>query len=651
MKTRFIFAAIFLGAVLITTPHTVEAQTADQLRQQIANLLAQISALQAQLTPANPLGPTAPVVNVPVIANTNATFQYSGCPNLQFNLERGDRDAQSAVEVTMLQRFLSQDRQIYPEGEITGYFGPATERAVQRFQVRHGIVTQGDYASTGYGRVGPRTRWAVKNSCGAVGPVTDTHAFTVTPIQGPIDLEVSATFEFTGLACTSYELDWGDGSVKETQQGQGLAGCSTDVVRVEKEHTYATPGTYIVTLRLGSGSLQTLPVIGRLTVTAQEKNTGNFPIDPNAKAYITFSDTQGSAPFAAGLILRSDAPLSCTSYEIDWGDGSARAKKEAGNSECLNSSGFSREFRHTYENAGVYTVRVQAGRGSLSSLPVIEQRVNVHSTRTGTDSSCFIEPNTGVAPHTVRARILLGGGLCDGNLTYVVDWGDFSKSSPRTCVDQNYHYEELVHTYISPAVYTARLEQSHPNAFFDEEVCTVNVSASNNNTSNNAVTNSCQSWTDGCNTCARNYIGGAAACTERYCLQKGSPQCYQYFDTSVSDASNDTLQFRILSRTSRTVEFTALINTARSCDGGLYTLYFGDTQKSPQPFPADACSSFEREITYKYPQDGTYTAVLERDGVVIEQVTVTIGNTSSAAKENMASVLIAIENFIRGLFK
>lgn len=651
MKTRFIFAAVFLGAVLLSTPYTVQAQTADQLRQQIANLLAQISALQAQLVSSDTTTtPTTPVVNTPSVGTT-ATFQYSRCPDLQFNLERGNRDSEVAVEVTMLQRFLSQDRELYPEAEITGYFGPATERAIQRFQVRHGIVNSGDYASTGYGRVGPRTRWAIKNSCSGSSPVVETHSFTVTPTKGPVDLDVRATFEFTGSACTSYELDWGDGSAKETQQAQGAIGCSVDFARVQKEHTYATPGTYVVTLRLGKGAIQSIPVIGKLTVIAQDEDEGNYPIDPNARAHITFSDTQGPAPFAAGIILRSEAPLSCTSYELDWGDGSAVVKKEARNSACLETSGYVKEFKHTYKNAGAYTIRVQAGRGAISSLPVIDQRVNVFSTRTGTDSACFVEPNKGTAPHTVRARVLLGGSLCDGNLSYVVDWGDGAKSSPRTCVDQNYHYQELVHTYISSAVYTARLQQSHPNAFFDEEVCTVNVTGSNTDTSNNAITNFCQSWTDGCNTCARNYIGGAAACTQRYCLQKGVAQCYQYFDTSGANASDDALQFRIVNSSSRTVTFTALLNTAKSCNGGLYTLYFGDSHNSPQPFPADFCNSFEREIDYKYAQDGTYTAVLQRDGVIVDQVTVTIGNTSTRSQGNMASVLIAIEDFIRSLFK
>ena len=646
MNMRLTFATLFLGAILLVgTPFAAHAQTAEQLRAQIAEILQQIYTLQSQLQTSS----DTPTAVTPSDTNT-ATFQYSGCPDLQFNLERGNRDSQVAVEVTMLQRFLAQDPQIYPEGEITGYFGPATERAVQRFQVRHGIVTKGDYASTGYGRVGPRTRWAIKNSCAGSTSAVETYGFTVSPTQGPIDLEVTASFEFTGSSCTSYELDWGDGSSPETQQSQVNAECTGDFVRKTLSHTYATAGTYTVRLRIGRGALTTAPVIGQLQVVAKEKDEPDYPIDPNAKAFLTFSNTEGYAPFAAGMVLRSQVPMSCTSYELDWGDGTALVKKEAGTSPCLSANGYTKEFTHVYKNAGVYTIYVRAGRGALSTLPRVEQRIVVHNTRTGTASSCFVEPNNGIAPHSVRARVLLGGGLCDGNLTYSVDWGDGSVSAPRTCLDQNYHYEELTHTYLTAAIYTARLQQAHPNAYFDEEVCTVNVTASTN-TGNNAVTNSCQSWTDGCNTCSRSYIGGPAACTQRYCLQQGTAQCYNYFETSTAVPTNDTLTFRILSKSTRTVEFTALINTVKSCDGGLYTLYFGDSQNSPQPYPADVCSSFERKITHKYAQDGAYTAVLLKDGVAIEQVNVVLNSTSSFAQKNIATVIITIENFIRSLFK
>lgn len=62
-------------------------------------------------------------------------------------------------EVKKLQRFLASDAELYPEGEVTGYFGSATERAVGRFQERHGIAEPGEQ---GYGQVGPKTRAKIK---------------------------------------------------------------------------------------------------------------------------------------------------------------------------------------------------------------------------------------------------------------------------------------------------------------------------------------------------------------------------------------------------------------------------------------------------------------------------------------------------------
>ncbi len=53
-------------------------------------------------------------------------------------------------EVTQLQEFLASDLSIYPEGQITGYFGPLTEKAVKRYQEKYGIDQ--------VGIVGPQTR-------------------------------------------------------------------------------------------------------------------------------------------------------------------------------------------------------------------------------------------------------------------------------------------------------------------------------------------------------------------------------------------------------------------------------------------------------------------------------------------------------------
>lgn len=69
-------------------------------------------------------------------------------------LARGSK----GYDVAVLQHFLSGDATIYPEGKVTGFFGPATERAVQRFQLIHHIVPADRAGSV---VVGPRTRSSI----------------------------------------------------------------------------------------------------------------------------------------------------------------------------------------------------------------------------------------------------------------------------------------------------------------------------------------------------------------------------------------------------------------------------------------------------------------------------------------------------------
>ena len=59
------------------------------------------------------------------------------------------------ADVSKLQEALKTDSSVYPEGLVTGYFGPVTLRAVQKFQEKYGLANSGD---AGYGNVGPKTR-------------------------------------------------------------------------------------------------------------------------------------------------------------------------------------------------------------------------------------------------------------------------------------------------------------------------------------------------------------------------------------------------------------------------------------------------------------------------------------------------------------
>ncbi len=93
--------------------------------------------------------------STPVVQpSSNSTVPSgNGCNVVSSNLKLGSTGA----EVSQLQSFLSKDKSIYPEGAVTGYFGPMTEDAVQRWQAAHDLVTGGTPSTTGFGVVGPRT--------------------------------------------------------------------------------------------------------------------------------------------------------------------------------------------------------------------------------------------------------------------------------------------------------------------------------------------------------------------------------------------------------------------------------------------------------------------------------------------------------------
>lgn len=90
------------------------------------------------------------------------------CTNVVRNLYLGMNDAETGAEVSALQRFLTETGD-FTYGEITGYFGPATEGAVQRFQCREMQLCSGGAETNGWGIIGPRTRSAMGARCTIAG--------------------------------------------------------------------------------------------------------------------------------------------------------------------------------------------------------------------------------------------------------------------------------------------------------------------------------------------------------------------------------------------------------------------------------------------------------------------------------------------------
>src|SRR5579864_1581788 len=83
---------------------------------------------------------------------------------------------QSGAQVTELQTFLATDPSVYPEGLVTGFYGPLTQAAVERFQCKYGIICSGDVSSTGYGRVGPLTLAEIESLQGQASTPSTTNS-------------------------------------------------------------------------------------------------------------------------------------------------------------------------------------------------------------------------------------------------------------------------------------------------------------------------------------------------------------------------------------------------------------------------------------------------------------------------------------------
>jgi peptidoglycan hydrolase-like protein with peptidoglycan-binding domain len=84
------------------------------------------------------------------------------CLTLARTLSRGA----IGEDVTRLQEFLQKTGDL-KEASTTGYFGPATEMALQRWQAAKGLIASGTPALTGFGAAGPRTRAALQELCAA----------------------------------------------------------------------------------------------------------------------------------------------------------------------------------------------------------------------------------------------------------------------------------------------------------------------------------------------------------------------------------------------------------------------------------------------------------------------------------------------------
>src|SRR3989344_2605214 len=119
MRKQYFLASFIISALLV--PLLANAATVDEIRAQIQSLISQITALQAQLS------------NLTSDTTTISTPSNS-CPNLYRALSRGSRGSDV---ISLQQFFIAQG--LLDSDSATGFFGPLTEVAVQRWQAQNSI--------------------------------------------------------------------------------------------------------------------------------------------------------------------------------------------------------------------------------------------------------------------------------------------------------------------------------------------------------------------------------------------------------------------------------------------------------------------------------------------------------------------------------
>ncbi|MEK7564647.1 MAG: peptidoglycan-binding protein [Patescibacteria group bacterium] len=123
--------------------------------------------------PVTTTAPSSMVVSTPV-----TTVSTSPAIKIDSELNPGARND----EVMDLQKLLAKDPEIYPEGTVSGFYGPKTTAAVKKFQAKYGLPT--------VGRVGPATMAKLNEVLGVQMVVTPTTPSTTASVADQIQTQI-----------------------------------------------------------------------------------------------------------------------------------------------------------------------------------------------------------------------------------------------------------------------------------------------------------------------------------------------------------------------------------------------------------------------------------------------------------------------------
>ena len=269
--------------------------------------------------------------------------------------------------------------------------------------------------------------------------------------------------------------------------------------------------------------------------------------------YISVTPISGNAPLTVRVEATVNTVNSCTgaTYIIEYGDGTNTSSIPVPGGNCQQMI---QSFTHTYQNPGTYLVALSSG-AHRTTATVVVTGAGTQPPSTGTSDSISASPTSGDAPLSVQfSGTMNGSRSCDGGV-YTLVFGDGQSTQLSYPADgcQAYSFN-ITHEYSSAGTLTARLYRGTQTSSVSASV-TITVSGS-----------------------------------------------------SVSDS----LEVAPTSgQAPLSVSFSGVINGSKSCNGGTYTLSFGDGQTTALQYAA-SCQAFSYSVTHQYTSGGTFSANLYR---------------------------------------
>jgi hypothetical protein len=399
------------------------------------------------------------------VAGPAATSAGAGsCPSLSRTLQRTSEGA----DVRSLQQYLVSGG--YLTAEPTGYFGTLTEKALQDFQTKVGLVSSGSPASTGWGVLGPKTRAAIAQRCGgttATSPTTSVvasacataPAFPAELCVGTWQKLMSATSCHVGWQCVPFTTSTGNkppviaGIDGPTSLNAGAVGSWT--VRATDPEGGALKYSVIWGDEVAGSILSVLAGVSNATFSSVSKLSHSYAVPGKYSFAVTVQDSAGATAHgrvAVQALARSEPTFSVTDFTQTTTEGSCTFAGQA-YAEGIETEGYTigdlcLATNGVCQNRGAYIPKFRCTNGNWQEVqtnpyPTMASYAGLVGGKCGATGSTVrgATVETVVSPGTLVCR----GLLCATTQNFApvtltceyeiwVDWGVFKAGATTTTV-------------------------------------------------------------------------------------------------------------------------------------------------------------------------------------------------------------------------